>query len=356
MSWRHILGHEAVTAAFERAHRRSRLGHAYLFVGPSGVGKQTFARELAKVLLCDSRTKSIGAFSPLSPALRGEAEMPPSFEACDQCSSCKLVDAGTHPDLFLAGRPEESLEFGIDDIRELLEKLAMKPARGSRKIAIVDDADDLNDTAANCFLKTLEEPPPGSLLILVGGRNAERQLPTILSRCQLIRFRPLAPALVSRVLEERGIADPVRRQRLQQLAGGSPGLALSLDDDEIWAFRQQLLDTLGGGQLDPAAVARAWMRFVESAGKEAGASRHRASLVFRLLVVLLESAVKLSLNADAAGFDPAEEATLRKFGLEMGEEKLLAWIERALEADLHIDRRVQLILAIEAFLDAICRE
>ena len=133
-------------------------------------------------------------------------------------------------------------------------------------------------------------------------------------------------------------------------------MALSLDDDEIWSFRQQLLDTLGGGRLDPAAVAQAWMRFIESAGKEAGASRHRASLLFRLLVVLLESAVKLSLNAATTGFDPSEEETLRKFGLALGEEKLLAWIERALEADLHIDRRVQLILAIEAFLDAICRD
>jgi len=337
MSWRRILGHDAIVASFAFALKRGRLGHAYLFVGPAGVGKHTFARELAKTLLCETR---------------GE-----KFEACDQCAACLLVDAGTHPDLFMVHRPEEKLEFPIEVIREeLLPSLAMKPARGERKVAILDDADDLNEEAANCFLKTLEEPPPGSLLILVGGPSAELQLPTILSRCQTIRFAPLTSALVAQILSENGIAEPATQQRLMQVAGGAPGQALALNDEEIWAFRGKLLDMLRQDRINPAATAAAWMEFIENAGKEAAAQRNRASLIFRMLLSLLETALKLSLDAVIAGIDPTEEQLLRKFGQSLGEERLLGWIDRALEADLQIDRRVQLILVIEAFLDWICRE
>lgn len=336
MSWSRVLGHDANIAAFVSAWKRGRLGHAYLFVGPHGVGKHTFARELAKTVLCENRSDK--------------------FEACDQCSSCHLVDAGTHPDLFMVQRGEDSLEFKIDVIREqLLPSLAMKAARGSRKVAILDDADDLNEEASNCFLKTLEEPPPGSLLILVGGSNAETQLPTILSRCQVIRFSAPAPILAARVLAEQGIADPVRQQRLLQIAGGSPGQALALDDEEVWKFREALIQSLNGGPLVPDRLIRPWMEFIENAGKESAAQRTRAALVIRLFVLMLQAALKLSIDATVAGLDRNEEQLLRKLGTALGEEKLLAWLERALEADRQIGYRVQLILIVEAFVDAICR-
>lgn len=336
MSWKNVLGHDFAVASFSSAWQRGRLGHAYLFVGPRGVGKHTFARELAKTLLCEGRGDK--------------------FDACDACDSCIYVNAGTHPDLFMVCRPEDKLEFPISVIREeLLPNLAMKPGRGGRKVAILDDADDLNEEAANCFLKTLEEPPPGSVLILVGGMNAEVQLPTILSRCQVIRFAPLAPAMVARILADNGITDKLRQDRILQLASGSPGQALALEDDAIWEFRQQLLNLFKREKLDPVEVSKEWMQFIENAGKDPAAHRNRASLIFRLLIVLMETSLKLSMGATLPGLDPAEEQTLRKLGERLGENKLLSWIERALEADLHVDRRVQLVLTIEAFVDAMCR-
>src|SRR5262245_47271126 len=125
MSWTAIKAHHAIADGFARVAARGRLAHAYLFVGLNGIGKRLFARQLAKTLLCENR-----------PADR--------FDSCDRCAACKLVDAGTHPDLFEVGRPEEKHEFPIDTMRDLLASLALKPARGGRKIAIVDDADDLN--------------------------------------------------------------------------------------------------------------------------------------------------------------------------------------------------------------------
>jgi DNA polymerase-3 subunit delta' len=336
MSWSHVLGHDAAIASLTAAWRKGRLGHAYLFAGPAGVGKHTFAREFAKALLCEDRGDRL--------------------DACDKCAACSLVDAGTHPDLFMVCRPEEALEFPIRVIKEeVLPSLAMKPARGGRKVAILDDADDLNEEAANSFLKTLEEPPPGSVLILIGGPNVEGQLPTILSRCQVIRFSPLPAALMHRVLEAQGVAEPERRERLLRLAGGSPGQALALDDEEVWKFRRKLLETLAGPRIDPVAAAGAWMEFIENAGKDAAAHRARASLIFRMLILLLEAALKVNIGAPAAG-DAEEAKFLRKIGESFGEELLLRLIERALEADLQVERRVQLVLSVEAFLDTLGRE
>src|SRR5262245_23591155 len=164
VSWQRVRGHEALIQAFDRALQRGRLAHAYLFTGPPGVGKRLFAHELAKALLCENPSTD-------------------RVEACDRCSACAQVEAGSHPDFFAVSRPEENLEMPIRVMQELCHALSLKPARGKRKIAVIDDADDFNEESANSFLKTLEEPPPHSLLILIGS-SADRQLPTIVSRCQ----------------------------------------------------------------------------------------------------------------------------------------------------------------------------
>src|SRR5262249_56704579 len=135
------------------------------------------------------------------------------FEACDRCPSCMQVEAGTHPDFFSAARPAESLEFPIKLMKELCQSFSLKSARGRGKVVLIDDADDLNEESANCFLKTLEEPPPRSVLILIGS-SPERQLPTIVSRCQVVRFAPLPDELVDEVLAKNEIDDPPMRQRL----------------------------------------------------------------------------------------------------------------------------------------------
>src|SRR5258708_7727820 len=162
MSWSRLVGHDVWIAGFREVVRRGKLAHAYLFVGPPGIGKRTFAIELAKAYLCENPSAE-----PLT--------------ACDHCAGCRLVDAGTHPDLFLVAKPEDANELPIETMRGLCGDFTLKTARGRGKIAILEGADDLNDASANCFLKTLEEPPPRSMFILIG-TDVERQLPTIRSR------------------------------------------------------------------------------------------------------------------------------------------------------------------------------
>jgi DNA polymerase-3 subunit delta' len=339
MSWQRVRGHEAQVKHFTEARRRGRLAHAYLFVGPAGVGKRLFAGELAKALLCEN---------------------PPSdrLEACDRCAGCVQVEAGTHPDFFAVGRPEEAPAMPIDVIRDLCAQLSLKPMRGHGKVAIIDDADEFDDpitgnAAANAFLKTLEEPPPGSVLLLIGA-SADRQLPTILSRCQLVRFAPLRSEQVADLLCDQGI-DKALVERLVRLSGGSPGQALALADPALWEFRRRLLQGLTQPKRDSVALAKQWMQFAEEAGKEAAAQRRRAALALRLLIDFLNDALRVSEGGTARLTEADDQRAAQELATRTGTERLLALLERCLEADVQIDRRVQLVLILEALTDALGR-
>lgn len=332
MSWKNVRGHVTQVQMLERAWRRNRLAHAYLFAGPEGVGKKLFARELAKTLLCEGRKPDV-------------------FDACDGCPACAQVEAGTHPDYFTAGRPEEKHELPIDVMRELCEKFSLKAARGKGKVVLLDDADDLNEEAANCFLKTLEEPPSGSVLILIG-TSPERQLPTIVSRCQVVRFAPLPDEVVADLLRAAEVeAEAV--PRLVRLANGSPGQALALAEPELWEFRRTLLAGLSKAEPESVALAKAWMGFVEEAGKESAAQRRRASLVLKLLIEFLDDVLRVRLGSRPRSSEPAEAESLRKLAERLDADRLLGLLERCLEGDDHIDRKVQLVLALEALVDGV---
>jgi DNA polymerase-3 subunit delta' len=332
VSWQRVRGHEAQVKAFARAVARGRLAHAYLFTGPPGVGKRLFAAELARALLCES----------------GGA----TLEACDRCTSCKLVEGGTHPDFFAVARPEGSNELPIEVMRELCRGFALKSSRGRGKVAVLDDADDLNDASANCFLKTLEEPPPRSVFILIGA-SSERQLPTIVSRCQVVRFPPLPEADVVEILRRQELPEGAAVERLGRLSGGSPGQALALADPALWDFRRRLLDGLLQARPDTPALAREWMHFVEEAGKESGPQRRRAALVLRLVIAFLEDALALSLGGTPRLAEPDDERLLRDLAARLPPERLVAVLERCLEADGHIERYAQLVLIVEGLVDAL---
>jgi DNA polymerase-3 subunit delta' len=272
------------------------------------------------------------------------------FEACDKCPSCAQVDAGTHPDAIFAARPEDKVEFPIGVIRdELMPKLYLKAARGGYKIAIVDDVDSFNDEAANCFLKTLEEPPPRSVLILLA-TNPERQLATIVSRCQVVRFAPLRRDLIVRILGEQGV-EPEKAQRVARLSGGSLGQAGELTDDVLWQFRRELAADLARPQLDAVALGKKWMDFVTEAGKEGAKQRRRAMLVVKLAIDLLHVALRASTGAD--GHVEAEDhAAVSTLVNRMGTDRLLKLIDRCMDADKQLNRMVQLVLIVEALADA----
>ncbi|MGL4552911.1 MAG: DNA polymerase III subunit delta' [Gemmataceae bacterium] len=333
MSWDGVKGHDAVLAGFRRVLRRGRLAHAYLFVGPDGVGKKRFAVEMARALLC---------------------ERPPGeLEACGGCSSCSLVEADTHPDLTVARRPEDKHEFPVELMRSLLANFALKPARGKGRVVIVDGADDFNEESGNAFLKTLEEPPPGSLLILIGF-SPERQLATVVSRCQVVRFGPLSDDTVRAVLTAAEV-EPRLTERLVRLAEGSPGRALELSDPALWEFRSSFLTGLLKKPIDAPELSKAWMAFVEEAGKEPAQQRGRARAVLGLVVDVLADALRAGQGCGVRRTGPEDAAAVEALAKRFDGERLMALIDRAMEAEAQIDRRVQLVLGLEAFLDAVAQ-
>jgi len=217
-----LQGHEDAEAAFEAARARGRLHHAWLLIGPEGVGKATFAYRAARRLL--------GA--PPEPAL-GLLGVDPSHPVSRQ------VLGRAHPDLMVLerigedGKPRKTIS--VDDARKLSEFFSKSPASAPYRVAIVDAADDLNVNAANALLKTLEEPPPKGVLLMVA-HSPGRLLSTIRSRCRRLAFAPLGQAAAAEFVRARIEVSDEAALRLASMAQGAPGRALALAAAEALAL------------------------------------------------------------------------------------------------------------------------
>ncbi len=224
MSWSDISGHEKQKEFFRRAAVSGRVTHAYLFSGPPRVGKTTFALELAKFLNCQNPTE------------RG---------SCGQCKNCRLIANLAHPDVSLLSSAGDYLK--IDQIRNFTRWLNFKPVEGKIKVGIIKEAEKLTEEAANCLLKTLEEPPGESVIILITSQRASL-LPTIISRCQLIEFSPLSYSEIYRhLVEEKGWEEEEAR-KVASLSPGSWAKAEEIKkgkgnlEDKFWELWNKLKD------------------------------------------------------------------------------------------------------------------
>lgn len=330
MSWSHIHGHDSICEQFRAAYRQGRMAHAYLFAGPHGIGKRKFAIELAKALLCESP--------------------PDILSACDHCSGCIQVEAETHPDCTIVRKPDDKLELPIDTIRELCGNLGLKPTRGSRKVAIIEDADDFNIESANAFLKSLEEPPPGTTLILLSS-SPDSQLATIRSRCQVVNFAPLSARALEQILIENEVTDRERIKQLIGMAGGSAGQALALNDPAVWELRKALITAMNQSRFASSSLIEHWNLFIEGAGKESALQRLRAAVAVRILMDLLMRTLHLLLGADPGKQDPLEAEILQRFGKRLGVDGLIRLLDDCTQADDWIDRRVQLVLLTDWIIE-----
>ena len=246
-----IIGHAQALAALERALTSARPPHAWLFSGPEGVGKAAVALEFAAALNCTG-----SGDRPLKGPASDGVEQGPVRDAtgrpCGECRSCRDTLAGRHTDVEMVApggicdEPEhrehsDSRDLRICQIRRIEHLLSLSPYAGKRRVAIIDGADTLHTEAANAFLKTLEEPPAGSVIILLAER--EDRLPeTVRSRCQRLAFGPIERQTISRTLAERG-ATPQDAETIAAAAGGRLGWALrAMDDPSLLAERSQMLD------------------------------------------------------------------------------------------------------------------
>lgn len=346
MSWAEIVDHQTQQDLLRGSIVRQRLAHTYLFVGPDGIGKRKFALKVAQCLLCQRHTAE-------------------EFEACGTCPGCKQVLAGTHPDLFVVGCPEGKREIPIETFLGPPEKrgksglcydLSHTPMAGGRKVALICDAERLNDESANALLKTLEEPPPYSLIVLVA-THIDSILPTIRSRCQVIRFNPLSTANVVELLLRTGLTtDPEAAAIAAAGSEGSLTQAAMLLDEELRAQRNRLFDLLAAPNFNSLAVTGFVMDGVEAAGTDTSSQREQAGWYFRFCVEFFKNAVG-EMITQRAGLIPQITKFVQRYRTPTPDHLtgLSNIVERVVTAATHLDQNVTVTLAVESLFDEVGR-
>lgn len=339
--WQGIVGQDAVVEQFRRRLASGRVNGTFLFVGPPGVGKRTFALKLAQALLCREGTNG-------------------SLESCGACEDCRLALAGNHPDLIAVAKPTDKSEIPLSLLigppenrmrQGLCHDIGMKPFRGGRRIAVIDDADELNDEGANALLKTLEEPPPRSVIILLS-TGADRQLPTIRSRSQLVRFAPLSSKDLAGLIEEQGIAQAEAAERVALCAQGSLERARQWAEPALLEFRRELFAIPVTEPGNSQSLAKLLLAFTEAAGKEAGDRRNRLRQGIGLLADFFRATMHLLANADPSPdveLQRAATAAAKAFRGDL--ESCASLVERCLEAVEQVDRNAHQTMIVESLCD-----
>jgi DNA polymerase-3 subunit delta' len=247
MPFRDVVGHQAILTLLARATARGALPQSLIFSGPEGVGKRLAAVALAQALNCMRLSETRGTAADEFGAAADEAAEAGQLavDACGECSVCRRIAQGNHPDVLLI-QPD----IGIDAVRDAVETAGYRPFEGRRRVFVFDDADRLSPEIQNSLLKTLEEPPPSASFVLVTGRQ-ELLLPTVRSRCPMLRFGRLPLADVERLLREREGLDAARAHAAAVASDGSLGRALaeaSSDGELSRQLVEQVLRAMQGSR------------------------------------------------------------------------------------------------------------
>jgi DNA polymerase III subunit delta' len=331
-----VLYQDAAQERLQRAFRVGRVPHAYLFAGPSGVGKEMLATRLAAVLLCEQPREM--------PAPRSDkGTSPPWRDACGRCVDCELLAAGNHPDLHRIHRtlgkvhPDKEVRnrkatvLGVDVIRHfVIEKMGLRPSRERAKVFIICETERMNEEAQNAMLKTLEEPPEHSYVVLLA-TSPDVLLPTTRSRCQVVKFRSLPVDFVAdRLVRERGLTGGEARF-LAELTQGSLGLALQGVDAKLHEMVPGVLQTMARAVGDPLGSGKDFLEMAkELAGFYAGrdkdedeeavdtnASRSGQLTLLAIVSTVLRDVLRLGTGAGSVATPDAAAAGRLAAGADM---------------------------------------
>lgn len=340
-AWDALKGHQEQRALFERSVQRGRLSHAYVLAGSDGIGKRKFARLLAQSMFCRERK-------------------PDEIDACGECRACRSFIAGTWPDYIEIGLPAGKSVIPIELIagdsdkrgREgLCFELSMSPQASDRRVAIINDAHRMNAEGANSLLKTLEEPPSQALILLVCD-NPDSLLPTIRSRCQVVRFFPLTETDVKDILiAEEMVESPEEAATIAAMAEGSITLAAQLLNPDLRQLRQlisQQLDQLEN--MKPVEVSKQVTDELERISSGADEQRRNGQWLLRFVAEVLNGRLRRLTSGDFS--DPL----LKRFGVRNGVDMLAPLLDRVISAAHQIEGNSPVRLVLEAMFDDIARQ
>jgi DNA polymerase-3 subunit delta' len=281
-----VVGHHRLVSLLKRSVGGGTLPPSLVFAGPSGVGKRLAAVGVAQALNC------------LQPRPTTDDSHLTTADACGVCPACTRIARGVHPDVLVV-EPGDSGSIKIDQVRDVVDRAGYRPFEGRRRVVIIDEADALVAAAQNALLKTLEEPPPSSVFILVTSRP-DLLLPTVRSRCPQLRFRPLSADDIATVLMARGHRETEARA-VAATADGSVGQALEASADELVDARDVAHRVLAQAsiQADPARRIDGAKDLLTNTGAGGAGDREQLASHLRAMSSLLRDVEVLATQADA---------------------------------------------------------
>ncbi len=354
-----VLYQDLAQQRLQRALASGRVPHAYLFAGPTGVGKEMLAERFAARLLCVS-PKEIPA---------QDGSIAPMTDACGGCPSCVLLAAGNHPDYHRIYRrlnkfhpdkkvqDRKALNLGIDVVRHfVLDQMGRRPSQGIAKVFVVADAERLDSPAQNALLKTLEEPPDHSYLILISTTGAGL-LATTQSRCQQIPFRALPSEFVVAQLQEKHGASAEAARFLAELSQGSLGSAVRHAQAGVFNRVPALVEMVRSAAEDPLGSGKALAELAKELGiamdeddseedVDAGTKRHAELLAVAMVATVLRDAQRV-----AVGYEPAalpQEEVVRDLGKRTDSRLIITAIRAAGTAEYQIGRNAHTGLVFDS--------
>lgn len=297
MTLRDIIGHRRLTTLIARAIDRDSLPPTLLFAGPSGVGKWAVARATAQAVNCLDPSTQLGPAKqdPTSLRARPDGELP--YDACGKCRSCDRIARGVHVDVVML-EPDDRASIKIDVVREMLSKVSFRPFEGRRRVVLIREADTLEPESQNSLLKSLEEPPPGTMFILTTAVPGVL-LPTVRSRCMRLRFGRLTAGEVAAGLVRDHEYTEAEAREAAPLADGSLGQALALIDNDLSTFRELAMGLLrhGAGRADTQSRVQAASALHTGSSKKER-TREDVAIVLRLMASMLRDLEAINAGAD----------------------------------------------------------
>ena len=336
MALDNILGQDRPKKILDKALRSGRIPNSYLFHGQESVGKKFTAIEVCKALNCET----------LSPV-----------DSCDKCPSCLKIEKGIYPDLFILEPTKipttaRRAIIRIEEVRELQKKLAYLPYEGNTKVAIINNAERMTPAAANSFLKTLEEPPTKTLIILIAS-NPHQLLPTVVSRCQGIRFYPLPNEAIKKIIcrhleTETGESQPEEIELRSRRSMGQVAYALEEDLLETSQDREELIRLVSIVSFKRMDQVFLWT-------KTKAKQTERIQLILDELTRILRDAALIKIDPEARGVinkDLTEQ--LKILALQKSTPALLTMFETVQNTKVAIKSNANSQLALENMLIDFC--
>jgi len=331
MPFSDILAQDHITDHFRKTINSNHISHAYIFTGQDGIGKTLLAKEFSKAIFCSKKED----------------------DSCNLCSNCVRIENSNHPDIHWIEIEEKAKFLKIDNIRDLQHSVKLSPIESSYKIFIIKEADRMNEEASNCLLKTLEEPPPNTIIILIANSLTPVK-ETIKSRCQIIRFHPIPAHIIEEQLIKRFDADTSKVGWISRFSSGSLGNAFELLEDNFYEKNSDIVNRIDVSGIDNLLLAEEVVHTYLSSSETLEEKRQALRRILNCILQFYRDLLLVKVrNVYDAGkkttplFNEDHEDALQRCADYLTQSQIIEIINEILEFIKYIDYNLNINLLVE---------